>query len=194
MDGNRVSPPAHVIVALGANQDSALGAPRATLTAALELLAVDGVRVSARARWRRTPAFPAGSGPDFVNGAALLTTDLPPEAVLARLHDVERRMGRKRRTRWAPRVCDLDLIAYGARIAPDEPTLRALMALGAGAGDAPAPTELILPHPRMQERSFVLAPVADIAPDWRHPLLGATVAEMLAALPAAARDEVEAIE
>ncbi|WP_246209622.1 2-amino-4-hydroxy-6-hydroxymethyldihydropteridine diphosphokinase [Pikeienuella piscinae] len=189
------NPPAdgRVILALGANQPSRSGAPRTTLEAALARLESVGVRVAALSRWRRSPAFPPGAGPDFVNAAALLETGVSPEALLSLLHEVERALGRERRRRWAPRVCDLDLIAHGDRIAPDAETLRALMALGPKAGEVPAPDELILPHPRLHERAFVLAPLLDIAPDWRHPLTGRNVTEMLAALPAAARDEVEVI-
>lgn len=172
-----------------------------TLTEALRLLDdSDSARggsataVRAVARWRRTPAHPAGSGPDFVNGAALLETRASPEALLARLHDIEARMGRSRDKRWEPRICDLDLIACGDAVAPGIDRVTALMALGDAAGDAPAPQDLILPHPRMHERAFVLAPLADIAPDWRHPILGATVAEMLAATPEADRNAIRVID
>ncbi len=184
-----------VLVAFGANMPSAFGPPRETLEEALRRLTSRAVRPLAVARWRRSPAFPPGSGPDYVNGAALMETELTPVALLALLHEVEASLGRERRARWAARVCDLDLIASGDAVLPDAETLRALMTLGPEhAGAAPAPERLILPHPRMQERAFVLAPLADIAPDWRHPLTGRSVSEMLAALPEAARTEVEIVE
>ncbi len=181
-----------VLVAFGANMPSAFGSPRETLEEALRRLTAFGVRPLSVARWRRSPAFPPGSSPDYVNGAALMQAGLAPEPLLALLHEVEASLGRERRARWAARVCDLDLIAVGDAVLPDAETLRALMALGPEkAGAAPAPERLILPHPRLQERAFVLAPLADIAPDWRHPLTGRSVSEMLAALPEAARAEVE---
>lgn len=184
-----------VLVAFGANMPSAFGSPRETLEEALRRLAAHGPRASAIARWRRSPAYPPGSGPDYVNGAAVLETTLALEPLLAILHEVERSLGRERRGRWAARVCDLDIIASGETVLPDPETLRALMALGPErAGEEPAPERLILPHPRMQERAFVLAPLADVAPGWRHPLTGRSVSEMLAALPEAARAEVEIIE
>lgn len=179
------------IVALGANRPSEFGPPKMTLERALSLLDDAGVRVLKRARWRRTPAFPSASDPEFVNGAALLLTNLSAEKLLALIHEIEACLGRERGRRWGPRVCDIDLIAHGDSVTPDPETVRELMALGARAAEAPAPDRLILPHPRLHERAFVLAPVADIAPDWRHPLTGLTVAEMLAALPARAREEVE---
>ena len=186
------------LIALGANLPSATGTPLETLTEALRLMddsqGAERIAVTAVSRWRRSPAYPPGSGPDFVNGVAAAETDLSPEALLERLHEIEAQMGRTREKRWEPRICDLDLIAFGEVVAPGPARQRELMTLGAAAGNLPPPGELVLPHPRMHERAFVLAPMADIAPDWRHPVKGATVAEMLAALPADDRAAVEVID
>ena len=157
----------------------------------------EGITLRCRSRWFRTPAFPEGSGPDFVNAAAALETALGPERLLAVLHGAEAELGRVRTARlmrWAPRVCDLDLIAMEDTVLPDRATQARWMALDQGQAQTVTPPRLVLPHPRMHERGFVLAPLADIAPGWRHPATGRTVAEMLAALPVEALAEVRPLE
>lgn len=149
------------------------------------------ISVKSVSRWYRTPAFPEGSGPDFVNGAAMLETDLTAPDFLQFLHDVEQKMGRVRRERWGARVCDLDLIAMGDLVLPDEATIRAWMALDEAAAKARVPDELLLPHPRMHRRGFVLVPISDIAATWRHPVLHRSIDALVAQLPEAERSQIQ---
>ncbi len=139
----------------------------------------------ARSRLFRTPAWPPGSGPDFANAVVWLWAPVPPVRLLARLHAIEARAGRIRGTRWAARVLDLDLLASGGRVWPDRATQAAWRALPPERQMREAPKGLILPHPRLQDRAFVLVPLRDIAPEWRHPVTGRRVTEMAARLSAA---------
>lgn len=145
-------------------------------------------------RFFRTPAFPAGSGPDFVNAAFAIDWPGSPEDLLSLLHRVEADAGRTRINRWEARVLDLDLVAFGDDVRPDPATQTEWRNLPLAQAATRSPDRLILPHPRLQDRAFVLAPMADIAPDWRHPLTGRTVTEMLAALPPAERADIRPIE
>lgn len=158
-------PPQQAAIALGAN----LGDCRATLEGALAALdASPGVRLLARSRWYRSaPVGPPQ--PDYLNGCALLAVALEPEALLERLLATERRYGRARGERWGPRSLDLDLLLMGDRRL--------------------STPQLTLPHPRLQERAFVLVPLAEIAPTWIDPISGLSVAELAAALPLALKGE-----
>ena len=183
---------APTLIALGGNLAAHGRVPEDALACALDLLEDDSaVAVRATSRFYRTPAFPAGSGPDFVNAAASVESGLAPEALLATLHAVEARLGRVRDARWGPRMIDLDLIAVGGLVRPDLETEATWRGLRLEEARTRAPDELVLPHPRMSERGFVLVPLAELAPDWRHPALGLTVRQMVAALDPGEWTEVQ---
>jgi len=155
----------YTLVAIGANLPSPThGPPRATCEAALAELSRRGLRIVRRSRWYESAPVPLADQPWYVNGVVAVETDLSPEDLLALLHDVECQFGRERRELNAARVLDLDLLAYGDLVR-----------------EAPPP---ILPHPRLAERAFVVLPLADVAPDWWHPVTGQSVADMRRALPA----------
>jgi 2-amino-4-hydroxy-6-hydroxymethyldihydropteridine diphosphokinase len=157
-----------ILIALGANLPSPAGAPTETLRAALARLARDDVNLVRVSRFYRTQAWPDPADPEFVNAVAQVTAALPPAALLARLHDIEAAFGRERSTKNAPRTLDLDLLDYDGRVEAGPP---------------------VLPHPAIAERAFVLRPLAEIAPDWRHPVSGLTAGALLSRLAdGAARD------
>lgn len=189
MPGNSVKP---VLIALGANLPNGDADPIETLRQSLAELDRRGLAVERVSRFYRTPCFPAGAGPDYVNAAARLRAPrgMGPAEVLAVLHGVEAAHGRARVQRWGMRTLDLDLIAMGQVVLPDPDTAAEWRALPADQQIARTPDRLILPHPRLQDRAFVLVPLADVAPRWRHPGTARTVAQMLRALPAGDRAAV----
>lgn len=148
-------------IALGSN----LGARRALLRGALEEMRALG-RLRAVSPLYETEPVGLREQPAFLNAAALMETAIEPRVLLDSLLEIEARHGRVRGEKDGPRTLDLDLLFFGGEVIR-EPGLE-------------------VPHPRLHERRFVLAPMAAVAPGWRHPLLGKTVAEMLAELEDAA--------
>src|SRR5882672_1246030 len=148
-----------ILIALGANLPSRAGGPAETLRAALTSLGARGITVESQSGFYASPAWPDPSDPPFVNAVASVRTELAPADLLRILHEVEDAFGRERRPRNAPRTLDRDLIDYGGRVEPGPPEL---------------------PHPRMASRAFVLLPLRDVAPKWRHPVSSRTVSELIA--------------
>lgn len=185
--------PAQALIALGSNLPDGTAGPEAIVAAALDRLAPAGDRLVASSRPYRTPCFPAGAGPDYVNAAAVIETRAGPRALLAHLHALEAEFGRTRVQRWGSRTLDLDLLAHGQTVLPDAATQDTWRRLPTEQQIGRTPDRLILPHPRLQDRAFVLVPLADVAPDWVHPLTGLSVTAMLAALPDHARQEIRPI-
>lgn len=179
------------LVALGGNLPSDQGMPEHTLTAALSDCAEERLHVVRVSKFYDTPCFPAGAGPDYVNAAAVLQSDLPPVAVLKALHRIEARHGRSRNKRWGMRTLDMDLLAAGDLVLPDAASQARWRDLPPEQQIRCSPSKLILPHPRLQDRAFVLVPLCDVAPDWVHPVTGKSVAQMCAALPASDTEAVK---
>lgn len=135
------------------------------LEESLNTLSKQEVEIEERSSWYSSAPVPFSDQPWFVNAVARVRTALPPRDLLAALHDVEAEFGRVRSLRNASRTLDLDLLAYENAVIEE-------------------PGGLVLPHPRLAERAFVLLPLAEVAPAWRHPVSGLTAGEMLALLPA----------
>ena len=155
---------AHSLVAIGSNLADAAGrAPLEVGRAAVAALKqVAGLRVVAVSSWYRTAPVPVSDQPDFINGVVLLEGVIAPTALLAVLQGLEAAAGRQRWVTNAARVLDLDIIDMGGVVR-----------------ERPDP---ILPHPRAHQRAFVLAPLADVAPGWRHPVLHCGAGDLLRAL------------
>jgi len=143
-----------VYIALGSN----LGDRPANLRAAVEALAPE-VTVLAESRVYETPPWGYEDQPAFLNMAVKGETDLEPEALLAYLKQIETQLGREKTVRWGPRLIDLDILFYDDLVIESPP--------------------LVVPHPRLHERGFVLVPLADVAPEFVHPVLGKRVRELL---------------
>ena len=156
-----------ILIGIGANLPSDYGPPLQTCEAALTELSAAGIVVSRRSRWYESAPEPASAQPWYVNGVAELDTGVEPPALLDALHRIEAKFGRDEAARVeknAARPLDLDLLCYHERLAA-------------------APSRPVLPHPRMHQRAFVLLPLRELAPAWRHPDSGAALDDLIADLP-----------
>jgi len=155
-----------ILIGVGSNIPGPQGAtPRQNCHNALKLLADSGLSITRRSRWYRSAPVPASDQPWFINGVvAVEAAGLEPEPLIELFHQIELEFGRRRAQPNAPRPLDLDILDFDGRIT------------------APG-SAVALPHPRMHTRAFVLLPLSEIAPEWRHPVIGDTVFDLIAALP-----------
>jgi len=143
-------------IGLGSNQGDKLRNCREAVDA---MGRIPGCRIAGVSRFYRTAPVGVENQDWYVNGVAALSVRIFPRELLEALLDIERRMGRVRTGKWGPRTIDLDILAYGNRVI-EEP-------------------DLVIPHPLMHLRRFVLVPLADLSADWTHPVLGTNAAEIL---------------
>ena len=160
-----------ILIGLGGNLPSDAGPPATTIETALTQFRLYGIIVVARSSFYESEPVPRSDQPWFVNAVVRVETALGPDDLLARLHAIEHAFGRVRHERNEARTLDLDLLDYDGVIREDG--------------------GLILPHPRLHERAFVLKPLSEVAPDWRHPVSERSAAELLAELPEEARAAVQ---
>ena len=154
-----------ILVALGSNQPGPWGSPQETVTRALTMMNHGGLRLKRASRLLVSSPYGVTDQPSFVNAVAEIATGLSPDQLLRKLHHIERMAGRRRALRWGPRTLDLDLIDYhGLQSRP--------------------PHRPVLPHPGIPHRIFVLKPIDEIAPQWRHPVTRQTAGVMLRRLDA----------
>lgn len=152
-----------ILIGIGGNLESArFGPPRDTLSAALAALEEKHTRILKCSGWYRTEPVPRSDQPWFVNAVASIATELAAKDLLVVLQAIERQFGRVRGEPNAPRSLDLDILDFHGELMND--------------------ASLVLPHPRLHERRFVLMPITEIAPDWQHPVLGLTAPQLLARL------------
>jgi 2-amino-4-hydroxy-6-hydroxymethyldihydropteridine diphosphokinase len=153
-----------IIVALGSNMPGPWGQPRDMVQEALIQLNHFPLKLVTSSQLIETPPFGRENQPNFVNALAVLETHLSPQSLLWLLHKIERKGGRQRGLRWGPRTLDLDLLDYHGRIL-NQPRQQL--------------STLVLPHPGITYRKFILAPLREIAPAWKHPVTHQSAQQLL---------------
>ena len=158
-----------ILIGLGSNVTGPWGSPRETLERALVVLGEPPLTMVAASGIIASEPWGKKDQPVYANAVARIKTRLQPIDLLVHLRQIERAAGRERRERWGVRTLDLDIVDYNG------------LTLNETAGQS-ADAELVLPHPSMHERAFVLEPIMEIAPRWRHPVLDKTAKQLLAEL------------
>jgi 2-amino-4-hydroxy-6-hydroxymethyldihydropteridine diphosphokinase len=166
----QLNPRSKIVIGLGANYPGIWGTPTETIAQALSEMRRAKIEVAAVSPLYVTAAVGSARQPPYVNAVALLDTPLSPEALLRVLKGIEHRAGRRGGRPWGRRTLDLDIVDYGGQVRHWQGRRSAYARAGA--------RPLTLPHPLAHRRPFVLRPLLDIAPDWRHPALKASAREL----------------
>ena len=180
------------VVVLGSNLPSEFGSSAETLKkCADEMKSSPAIDSLFESNWYISSSLLDEREPRYVNVGVRFSTKLKPKNLLKFTSDLEIKYGRKRQRRWEPRTCDIDILLCDQLILPSKRHFEKWLKLDFLDQIELSPNELILPHPRLQERTFFLKPLNDLHPDWTHPFLEIKAKEMLDSLPS---DELQNIE
>lgn len=183
-----------VFLAFGSNIFGDLLKSTELVKVSYRLLFSAGVRIVKKSTFYQTPGFPAGEGPDYINSVVCAVTDLSAQDLLKVLHRIEKDCGRERNARWGARSLDIDLLDYAGQILPDRAGFEHWRDLSLQDQQRYWPDQLILPHPRICDRAFVMIPLQEVAPEWVHPVTDQTVSQLLDRLPASDRADVRVFD
>ena len=183
------------ILVLGSNLSSEFGSSGETLKKCVgELRSFQAIHSLRESKWYISSSFVNEREPRYVNVGVRFSTNLFPADLLNFTSDLENKYGRKRQRRWEPRTCDIDIILCDQLILPSKLHFEKWLKLDLLDQTVLSPNELILPHPRLQERTFFLKPLNDLQPDWIHPFLEMKAKEMLDSLPPNELQNIEEIK
>ena len=182
------------LIALGSNISLGRVQPVEIIKRAITELRETHVNLVSLSRFYESPAYPEGSGPNFINSVVKVEANYSPHGILQKLHEIEEKFERQRNSRWGVRTLDLDLIAMEGQVFPSNELFQYWFDLSLSEQKVKTPNELILPHPRIQDRVFVLSPLLDIEPNWIHPILNKTVAQLYEELPGQTKKDIQTVQ
>lgn len=167
------------LIALGSNLSFAQLSKVEILEKTLFIMRDLEINIIGVSDWWESRAFPVGSGPNYINGVIKASSKLTPDEALQSLKKIEVFFGRNRSERWGSRTLDLDILDCNSMILPTKVIFMKWLSLSVELQLKREPSQLILPHPRIQDRLFVLRPLLEVSPNWVHPVLGKKPQELI---------------
>ena len=182
------------LIALGSNISLGKMLPLGIIKRAIIELVKTDINLVSLSRFYETPAYPEGSGPNFINSVVKAEANYSSQEMLKKLNQIEEKFERQRVARWGVRTLDLDLLALKGQVLPSRKIFQQWFDLPLNEQKKKIPMELVLPHPRIQDRVFVLSPLLDIEPNWIHPILNKTVVQLYEELPEHAKKNIQVVQ
>ena len=181
------------LISYGANIAGPFGNPKETLSVVLDELERQKLEIIQNSGLYSSLAFPDPQEPKYLNGCLELDAKCSVKDLLVQLKQIEIKMGRRKSSRWSSRICDLDILSCGKMVLPSKDIFYQWCKMPIKKQMMTKPSQLLLPHPRLQDRAFVLMPLMEVAPSWIHPVFNLSVREMYDSLPIDKKESVLSI-
>ena len=167
------------LIALGSNLEINNMTSLVLIKKALNCFSEFNMTIIKESSFWESKSYPDKDQPNFINAVCKVYSELEPKYILSQLKCIEKMLGRKFNKRWGNRVLDLDLLSFGFDILPNKVIFNKWYKMPLKQQLSCQPNELILPHPRIQDRLFVLIPMNEVAPEWIHPILNKSPKELI---------------